>query len=96
MALSKEVKIDAINIVGDYRKIQIRIATIIKEDNTELSRTFERRMLAPGALDSQDKTKYIETDISGEESWIQSICNACWTTEIKDAHKAFISADQFK
>ena len=53
-------------------------------------------MLAPGALDSQDKTKYIETDISGEESWIQSICNACWTTEIKDAHKAFISADPFK
>ena len=96
MALSKEVKIDSINIVGDYRKIQIRIATIIKEDSTELSRTFERRMLAPGALDSQDKTEYIETDISGEESWIQSICNACWTTEIKDAHKAFISADQFK
>ena len=45
MALSKEVKIDAINIVGDYRKIQIRIATIIKEDDKELSRTFERRML---------------------------------------------------
>ena len=96
MALSKEVKIDAINIVGDYRKIQIRIATIIKEDNKELSRTFERRMLAPGTLDLSDKTLYIETDISGEESWIQSICNACWTTEIKDAHKAFISADPFK
>ena len=48
MALSKEVKIDSINIVGDYRKIQIRIATIIKEDNKELSRTFERRMLSPG------------------------------------------------
>ena len=96
MALSKEVKIDAINIVGDYRKVQIRIATIIKEDNIELSRTFERRMLAPGKLDHSDKTTYIETDLSGEESWIQSICNACWTTEIKDAHKAFISADQFK
>ena len=53
-------------------------------------------MLAPGTLDLSDKTKYIETDISGEESWIQSICNACWTTEIKDAHKAFISADPFK
>ena len=96
MALSKEVKIDAINIVGDYRKVQIRIATIIKEDNIELSRTFERRMLAPGKLDHNDKTTYIETDLSGEESWIQSICNACWTTEIKDAHKAFISSDQFK
>ena len=96
MALSKEVKIDAIQIVGDYRKVQIRIATIVKEDNTELSRTFERRMLAPGALDSQDKTIYIETDISGEESWIQSICNACWTTEIKNAHKEFISADPLK
>ena len=96
MALSKEVKIDAINIVGDYRKVQIRIATIIKEDNIELSRTFERRMLAPGKLDHNDKTTYIETDLSGEESWIQSICNACWTTEIKNAHKAFISADPSK
>ena len=96
MALSKEVKIDSINIVGDYRKIQIRIATIIKEDNKELSRTFERRMLAPGRLDPSDKTTYIETDISGEEIWIQSICNACWTPEIKRAHKAFISADPFK
>jgi len=96
MALSKEVKIDSVQIVGDYRKVQIRIATIIKEDNTELSRTFERRMLAPGKLDSQDKTKYIETDISGEESWIQSICNACWTTEIKNAHKTFISDDPLK
>ena len=53
-------------------------------------------MLAPGRLDPSDKTTYIETDLSGEESWIQSICNACWTTEIKDAHKAFISADPFK
>ena len=96
MALSKEVKIDAINIVGDYRKVQIRIATIISEDNKELSRTFERRMLSPGTLDLSDKTLYIETDISGEESWIQSICNACWTDEIKRAHKAFISADPFK
>ena len=96
MSLSKEVKIDSVQIVGDYRKVQIRIATIIKEDSTELSRTFERRMLAPGRLDPNDKTTYIETDLSGEESWIQSICNACWTTEIKDAHKAFISADPFK
>ena len=96
MSLSKEIKIDSVQIVGDYRKVQIRIATIIKEGSTELSRTFERRMLAPGTLDLSDKTKYIETDISGEESWIQSICNACWTTEIKDAHKAFISADPFK
>ena len=96
MSLSKEIKIDSVQIVGDYRKVQIRIATIIKEGSTELSRTFERRMLAPGTLDLSDKTNYIETDISGEESWIQSICNACWTTEIKDAHKAFISADPFK
>ena len=96
MSLSKEIKIDSVQIVGDYRKIQIRIATIIKEDNKELSRTFERRMLSPGYVNSDDKSTYIETDLSGEESWIQSICNACWTTEIKDAHKAFISADPFK
>ena len=96
MSLSKEIKIDSVQIVGDYRKVQIRIATIIKEDNIELSRTFERRMLAPGKLDHNDKTTYIETDLSGEESWIQSICNACWTTEIKNAHKAFISADPSK
>ena len=96
MSLSKEIKIDSVQIVGDYRKVQIRIATIIKEDSTELSRTFERRMLAPGRLDPSDKTTYIETDLSGEESWIQSICNACWTTEIKNAHKAFISADPSK
>jgi len=73
MALTKEVKCDKIEIVGDYKAVQCRQATIISEDGVELSRSFHRHVLHP------------DSDISGEPQETQDICNAVWTDEVKAA-----------
>ena len=71
MAITKEVKCDKIEIVGDYKAVQCREATIMKEDGVELSRTFHRHILSP------------DSDISGEPQETQDICNAVWTDAVK-------------
>lgn len=76
MALTKEIKYDKIEIVGDYKRVQCRQATIVKEDGVELSRSFHRH-----ALNS-------DMDISGEPQEIQDICNAVWTDAVKEAWTA--------
>ena len=71
MALTKEVKIDKIEIVGEYKAVQCREATIISENSVELSRSFHRHVLHP------------DSDISGESQEVQAICNAVWTDAVK-------------
>ena len=77
MALEKTIKIDQIEIVGDYKAIQVRTATVVTDDGKELSRSFHRHVLQPDAV------------ISGEDSEVQAICNAVWTDEIKAAYETF-------
>ena len=77
MALTKEVKIDRIEIVGDFKAIQCRQATIISEDGVDLSRSFHRHVLLP------------DSDISGEPQETQDICNAVWTDEVKTSWATF-------
>ena len=91
MALTKTTENDKIEIVDKWF-IQIRSATIIKEDGVELSRSFNRHVLQPGRLDARDIL--VETDISGENSQVQAICNAVWTTQIKADFKAFQIANK--
>ena len=86
MALTKTIEIDKIELVTEYRHVQIRTATIIKEDNVELSHSFHRKVLQCGQLDSSNNL--VDTDISGETTEVQAICNAVWTTTVKDAWKA--------
>ena len=92
MALTKTIEIDKIELVTEYRHIQIRTATIIKEDNVELSRSFHRKVLQCGQLDSSDNL--VDTDISSEPTEVQTICNAVWTTSVKNAWKAKLIADK--
>ncbi len=92
MALTKTIEIDKIELVTEYRHIQIRTATIIKEDNVELSRSFHRKVLQCGQLDSSDNL--VDTDVSGEPTEVQAICNTVWTTSVKNAWKAKLSADK--
>jgi hypothetical protein len=80
MALTKEVKIDKLEIVGDFKHVQCREATIVSEDGVELSRSFHRHVLHP------------DSDISGEPQETQDICNAVWTDEVKSAWTAFQEA----
>jgi len=76
MALTERTVEDKIEIVGDYKMVQVRTATIIERDGVEISRSFHRHALAPDA------------DISGESAEVQAICNAVWTQEVKDAYAA--------
>ena len=72
--------------------MQVRKAHVIKKDGNELSRSFERHALAPGILDISDN--FVVTDVSAEPPEVQAICNAVWTTEVKDAFKAFLIANK--
>tara|TARA_A100001035_G_scaffold257702_1_gene233911 strand:- start:41 stop:295 length:255 start_codon:yes stop_codon:yes gene_type:complete len=77
MALSESIEYDKIEIVGIYKHVQVRKATVIKKDGKELTRSFERYVLHP------------DTDISAEPAEVTVICNAVWTQEVKDAWKAY-------
>ena len=92
MALSESIEYDKIEIVGLYKAVQVRKATVIKKDGTELTRSFERYVLQPGTLDASDNL--VDTDLSGEPAEVSAICTAAWTTTVKDAWKAKLIADK--
>ena len=91
MAITKTTENDKIEIVNKWN-IQVRTATIIKEDGTELTRSFERKVLVPGTLDASDNL--VATDISGEDADVQAICNAAWTSQVKTDFTAFLVASK--
>ena len=91
MAITKTLENDKIEIVNKW-DIQVRTATVIKEDGTELTRSFHRKVLKPGTLDASDNL--VDTNISGEDADVQAICNAAWTTQVKADYKAFLIANK--
>ena len=91
MAITKTTENDKIEVVQKWN-IQVRTATVIKEDGTELTRSFHRKVLTPGTLDASDNL--VATDISGEDADVQAICNAAWTTQVKADYKAFLIANK--
>ena len=92
MALSESIEYDKIEVVGQYKAVQVREATVIKKDGTEITRTFKRYVLQCGELDSSDNL--VDTDLSGEPAEVSAICTAAWTTSVKDAWKAKLIADK--
>ena len=92
MALSESIEYDKIEVVGQYKLVHVRKATVIKKDGTELTRSFERFVLEPGTLDASnnlvdnplDKEPDGITDIADE---VKAICNAVWTTYVKNIWK---------
>ena len=99
MALTESIEYDKIEVVGQYKAVQVRKATVIKKDDAEISRSFERFVLNPGTLDASDnlvdnpldKEPDGTTAIADE---VKSICTAAWTTSVKDAWKAKLIADK--
>ena len=99
MALSETIEYDKIEIVGEYKQVQVRKATVVKKDGAELARSFERFVLDPGTLDDSNNlvdnplTKEPDgtTDITDE---IKSICTTVWTTSVKNAWKANLIANK--
>ena len=99
MALSESIEYDKIEIVGQYKQVQVRKATVIKKDGVELTRSFNRFVLDPGTLDESDnlvdnplsKEPDGVTDIADE---VKAVCTAVWTTSVKDAWKDKLIADK--
>ena len=92
MALTESIEYDKIEVVGTYKAVQVRKATVVKRDGTEIARSFERYVLQAGTLDNSDNL--VDTDLSKEPAEVQTICNAVWTTDVKTAWKAKLIADK--
>ena len=98
MALTETIEYDKIEVVGQYKAVQVRKATVIKKDGTELTRSFSRFVLDPGILDGSDNLVDNPLDKEGDGTTniadeVKAVCNAVWTTSVKDAWKAKLIAD---
>ena len=86
MAITKEIKNDKIEIVTEYKNIQVRVQTTIKEDDVVISQSYTNRyVLDSGSLDASNNL--VDTDISGEDATVQAVANAVWTDAVKTAWK---------
>ena len=92
MALTKTILDDKIEIVTEFKHLQIRTATVVKEDGTELSRSFHRKVIHSGTIDASDN--WVDTDISSESTEVKAIAAAVWTQSVKDAWKAHLIANK--
>ena len=92
MAITKEIENDKIEVVNKWN-IQVRTATIIKEDGTEISRSYHRHVLQPFTSSKNGDTwTHTATDISNESAQVQAICNAAWSDDVKAAYKTSTEA----
>lgn len=88
MAITKETVVDKIEVL-EMGQVQVRTATKIIEDGTELNRSFHRHVLEPSVKNGD---AWEDTDISGEDAKVQAICTATWTDEVKTAYQEMIDA----
>jgi len=90
MAITKELIEDKIEVVGNYKTIQVRTATVIKEDGVEISKSFHRKSLdcVSSVKNEDDSWTHTDTDVSSESTEVQGIATAVWTTTVKNAKKA--------
>lgn len=77
MAITKETQITKIEVVGQYKAVQVKTDTVIKEDGKEISRSAHRHVL------------HSDMDISGEDAEVQAVANVVWTDAVKNAWKTF-------
>ena len=90
MAITKETVVDKIEVL-EIGLIQVRTATVIKEDGTEINRSFHRHLLNPRT--KTDDT-WEDTDISSEDARVQAIANATWTDDVKSAYETLIDSQE--
>ena len=97
MAITKTIIVDKTEVVSlgstyssdEWKSIQVRTATVIKEDGVELSRSYHRHVLEPGTV-AAGSTSLTDTNISSEDAGVQAICNAVWTSSVKEAYRAHL------
>tara|TARA_B100000900_G_C20559406_1_gene708200 strand:+ start:299 stop:589 length:291 start_codon:yes stop_codon:yes gene_type:complete len=95
MALTKEVVVEKIEVVGGWN-VQVATDTVIKEDTKEISRSRHRHVLQPctSTKDADDKWTHTDTDISKEATEVQAVANAVWTDTVKDNYKKFVESQE--
>ena len=94
MAITKTIIVDKTEVVSlgstyttdVWKNVQVRTATVIKEDGVELNRSYHRHVLSPGTV-APGSTTLTDTNISGEDAGVQAICNAVWTSSVKEAYR---------
>ena len=99
MALTESIEYDKIEVVGEYKAVQVRKATVIKKDGTELTRSFQRYVLNCGSLDASDNLVDNPLDkeadgVTAIPNDVKSICGIVWTDAVKSAYKAKLIADK--
>ena len=92
MALTERSENDKIEVVGQYKAVQVRRATVIERDGVEVSRSFHRHVLQPGNV-AEGTSTLTDTDISGEDADVQAICNAAWTDAVKESWRVKLVND---
>ena len=99
MALTESIEYDKIEVIGQYKSVQVRKATVIKKDGVELTRSFHRFILDPGTLDESDNL--VDNPLTKEPDGVtaiadevKAICNAVWTDAIKASWKTKLIADK--
>jgi predicted component of viral defense system (DUF524 family) len=80
LSLTEETIEDKIEVVGDYKAVQVRTATVIKKDGVELTRSFHRHVVNP------------TDDTSGQSDEVKAICNAVHTDAVKEAYKKHLES----
>lgn len=88
MALTKEYEYD-FEVRGPYKAVQVRQATVVKDDGVEISRNYHRHVLQPR---TKSGDTWGDTDISGEDASIQAVCNAVWSDAVKAAYQEMVDA----
>ena len=94
MAITKSIIVDKTEVIScgatyssdEWKNVQVRTATVIKEDGVELNRSFHRHVLSPGTV-AAGSTALVDTNISGEDASVQAICNVVWTSSVKEAYR---------
>ena len=99
MALTESIEYDKIEVVGQYKNIQVRKATVIKKDSTEIARSYERYALSCGSLDTSDNLVDNPLDkepdgVTAIPDDVKSICGIVWTDAVKSAYKAKLIANK--
>ena len=99
MALTETIEYDKIEVVGQYKAVQVRKATVIKKSGVELTRSFERYSLQCGDLNSSDN--FVDNPLDKEPDGVtaipdevKAVANAVWTDAIKASYKAFLIANK--
>ena len=93
MAITKEITVDKVEVVGKYNALQVKYLTTIKEDDKIISQSVSREAFDCGRITGDDDT-WVDTDLSTKDQKVQDIAAAVWTATEKNALKATLIASK--